>query len=570
MNEIKLPPLPEGWETELLDWVSACQSAYHIDNTPGHRFGGLGSNLEENRSEIICFVRGLIEDSATAAVEADRQNSMVFECGKAAGRQEVKDEQKCPDFWAWIRRAYREPESSAYTVHNMEVAYQAGRASVEADRQANQITGETSDGYHTFNELYAHRVRLFCLLMHAHKNSSWWSRKHHDGSAWEGWIIAGIDTPEGSATYHLPESEIENLPEGTELPNGKEWDGHTSDDVLVRLLSLRQARGEPVAWTLTQQQVIALAEELIVGASALGGMDDDGIECDVRLMVRMPGTVADDDGKLNERPILAICLEEYPEEGVYPIDPANCETEHTTPQPQQQAGGEPVARWAVSADGQNRTALPVSFTEDGYKRLNSIRDGAMLYTTPQPQQQVGEPVAWLRSDELRKLGHPYSDAPLNSKTDSMMLHAKGTQEAAAKYGHDVPVFTTPQPQQRAGEPVLYQSRTRPIWAGSRKRLSFWKSCTKDQANDYRRVKVLHDWEYEVRELYPAPQPQQIPEGYKLVPQRLISLCEQFTKWRHCMSYNDSYFGEPEGDLKRIAAEMERAMLEAAPGPKESK
>lgn len=70
---IKLPPLPEGWETELLDWVSACQSAYHIDNTPGHRFGGLGSNLEENRSEIICFVRGLIESHATAAIEADRQ-----------------------------------------------------------------------------------------------------------------------------------------------------------------------------------------------------------------------------------------------------------------------------------------------------------------------------------------------------------------------------------------------------------------------------------------------------------------------------------------------------------------
>ncbi|NLZ11105.1 MAG: hypothetical protein GX086_07225 [Alcaligenaceae bacterium] len=68
-----LPPLPEGWETELLDWVSACQSAYHIDNTPSHRFGGLGSNLEENRSEIICFVRGLIESHAAAAIEADRQ-----------------------------------------------------------------------------------------------------------------------------------------------------------------------------------------------------------------------------------------------------------------------------------------------------------------------------------------------------------------------------------------------------------------------------------------------------------------------------------------------------------------
>ncbi|TFL14172.1 hypothetical protein CSC67_08445 [Pusillimonas caeni] len=86
----------------------------------------------------------------------------------------------------------------------------------------------------------------------------------------------------------------------------------------------RQRRGEPVAWTLTQQEVIALAEELIVGANTLGGMDDDGLECDVRLMVLMPGTIVDDDGKTNGQPILAFCLEDYPEEGVYPIDPTEC------------------------------------------------------------------------------------------------------------------------------------------------------------------------------------------------------------------------------------------------------
>ena len=33
------------------------------------------------------------------------------------------------DFAAWIRQAYREPESTSFTIHNMEVAYQAGRAS---------------------------------------------------------------------------------------------------------------------------------------------------------------------------------------------------------------------------------------------------------------------------------------------------------------------------------------------------------------------------------------------------------------------------------------------------------
>lgn len=99
--------------------------------------------------------------------------------------------------------------------------------------------GEVSDGYHTFNELYAHRVRLFSTLMNAFRESAWWSFQHHDGEQWDGWVLAGIDTPEGAVTYHLPESEIEHLPKGTEIEFGKEWDGHTADDVLNRLLSLR-------------------------------------------------------------------------------------------------------------------------------------------------------------------------------------------------------------------------------------------------------------------------------------------------------------------------------------------
>ena len=105
--------------------------------------------------------------------------------------------------------------------------------------------GEVSDGYHTFNELYAHRVRLFGSLMHAYAGSAWWSRKHSDGEEWEGWVIAGITTPEGEVTYHLPVKEIENLPEGTEVEFGKEWDGHAPDDALDRLLSLRPIVSEP-------------------------------------------------------------------------------------------------------------------------------------------------------------------------------------------------------------------------------------------------------------------------------------------------------------------------------------
>lgn len=101
-----------------------------------------------------------------------------------------------------------------------------------------QELGLFADGYHTFNELYAHRVRLFSALMNAHPEWSWWSHKHSDGTQWAGWIIAGIHTPDGMVTYHLPVTEIENLPDGCELPKGREWDGHTADDVLSRLTSL--------------------------------------------------------------------------------------------------------------------------------------------------------------------------------------------------------------------------------------------------------------------------------------------------------------------------------------------
>ena len=64
--------LTDDERTELLDWVSACQSQYHIDSTPGHRFGGLGSNLEENRLAVVDFVNGLLSARALEAIPAGR------------------------------------------------------------------------------------------------------------------------------------------------------------------------------------------------------------------------------------------------------------------------------------------------------------------------------------------------------------------------------------------------------------------------------------------------------------------------------------------------------------------
>lgn len=98
--------------------------------------------------------------------------------------------------------------------------------------------GEMSDGYHTFNGLYYQRMVLFAALVNAHNDKAWKSWKHEDGNPCfdGGWFIVGLDTPQGSYTYHY-EDKYWNWFECEELPVAKHWDGHTEEDV-TRLLSL--------------------------------------------------------------------------------------------------------------------------------------------------------------------------------------------------------------------------------------------------------------------------------------------------------------------------------------------
>jgi len=104
-----------------------------------------------------------------------------------------------------------------------------------------QITGETSDGYHTFNELYEHRHTLFALLLYLVNDIQitlvrpWKTRRNQDGEIWEGWFIAGMDTMHGQISYHLPAEWWERLPDVPEIERNATYDGHSSDDVLKRL-----------------------------------------------------------------------------------------------------------------------------------------------------------------------------------------------------------------------------------------------------------------------------------------------------------------------------------------------
>lgn len=101
--------------------------------------------------------------------------------------------------------------------------------------------GDLSDGYHTFNELYHHRAVLFSVICNAFKSCAWKSKMHSDGTMYDGMFIVGVDTPEGSATYHYDIEPYWDMFDVKELDNAPEWDGHTPDDAVSRIAGLSKS-----------------------------------------------------------------------------------------------------------------------------------------------------------------------------------------------------------------------------------------------------------------------------------------------------------------------------------------
>ena len=93
---------------------------------------------------------------------------------------------------------------------------------IESKLSGEISTKEISDGNHTFEELYRHRITLFCTLCNLLPEISWKSKKHFDEEndpMFDDSFIAGINTPEGMATYDL----------------------YSSEDVIDRILSLNKS-----------------------------------------------------------------------------------------------------------------------------------------------------------------------------------------------------------------------------------------------------------------------------------------------------------------------------------------
>ncbi len=96
-------------------------------------------------------------------------------------------------------------------------------------------TRKVSDGYHTFEELYDHRVILYVRLVkqavkHQGLKAAW--KPHYPG-----WPVLFLETPAGQISYHFPDKFLPIVEGFIDRVDDYEWDGHESVHVLSRLLA---------------------------------------------------------------------------------------------------------------------------------------------------------------------------------------------------------------------------------------------------------------------------------------------------------------------------------------------
>lgn len=96
--------------------------------------------------------------------------------------------------------------------------------------------GQISDGSHTFDELYYHRMMLFAVICNTYKDHAWKSWLHHDATMYDDYFIVGIDTPQGQYSYHY-HKDYWDMFHVVSLEKAPVWDGHEPKDV-DRLMSL--------------------------------------------------------------------------------------------------------------------------------------------------------------------------------------------------------------------------------------------------------------------------------------------------------------------------------------------
>lgn len=156
----------------------------------------------------------------------DAASNYCISCGKKLNHHAVAHDSSivCPTEWYVVE----DDGARCYTLNDEEFEKQFC------------YVGEMSDGYHTFNALYHHRAVLFAALCKCYPERVWKSCKHHDGSMYEGMFIVGITTDEGDATYHYDIDPYWGTFDCKLLKQAPVWDGHTPDEALRRITTLKK------------------------------------------------------------------------------------------------------------------------------------------------------------------------------------------------------------------------------------------------------------------------------------------------------------------------------------------
>ena len=141
-----------------------------------------------------------------------------------------------------LRKVIRAEEGKTYSTCQTRVIDMAKDCLRFIEETSRPITGDTSDGYHTFNELYHQRAVMLSVITHVFPELSWKSKRHYEGTMYPGMFIVGVQTPEGQATYHFDVDPYWYMFECKSLVSAPAWDHHTPTEAIHRLESLKNLR----------------------------------------------------------------------------------------------------------------------------------------------------------------------------------------------------------------------------------------------------------------------------------------------------------------------------------------
>lgn len=156
----------------------------------------------------------------------------------------------------WLMEQVKSKEWQDMFIWDKEEVFKQAK---QIENEQCKITEETSDGFHTFKELYNVRMALNAALFNQWAGTSqrkWNEEKgcfetlpindvhkswrHNTGELCfgGGWFIVCAKTPHGQISFHYPASEWEyfNIPEVEKAKH--KFDGHTTEQVISRLLNV--------------------------------------------------------------------------------------------------------------------------------------------------------------------------------------------------------------------------------------------------------------------------------------------------------------------------------------------